>query len=403
MPPKPTPGIVVRHGRNCPTRQGGACGRSCRPSFEAWVFSQRDGRKIRKTFKTIGEAKAWRQDAAGAVRRRALKAAPSTTLREAAETWLAAAEAGTIRNRSGDPYKPSVIRGYRKSLRRVLIPELGPHKLADIQRADVQDLADRLLADGFQPSTIHNVLMPLRAICRRALSRGDLLVNPTTGLELPTPRGMRERIATPDEAAELLAALPDGQRAHWATAMYAGLRAGELAALRWEDIDLDVGVIRVERNYDPEARLMLEPKTRQGKRTVPIAKVLREHLIAHRLRMGRATGLAFGQTADEPHHKAWYRDRARKAWEAANMPPIGLHECRHTFASLMIAAGVNAKALSTYMGHASVAITLDRYGHLMPGNENEAATMLDAYLDRATGAHWRARRLTPVSIRRTRG
>jgi integrase len=60
-----------------------------------------------------------------------------------------------------------------------------------------------------------------------------------------------------------------------------------------------------------------------------------------------------------------------------------LHECRHTFASLMIAAGVNAKALSTYMGHAGIQITLDLYGHLMPGNESEAAAQLDAYLDRA--------------------
>ena len=65
------------------------------------------------------------------------------------------------------------------------------------------------------------------------------------------------------------------------------------------------------------------------------------------------------------------------------MRPITLHESRHTFASLMIAAGVNAKALSAYMGHANIAITLDRYGHLMPGNEAEAAGLLDAYLARA--------------------
>jgi integrase len=57
-----------------------------------------------------------------------------------------------------------------------------------------------------------------------------------------------------------------------------------------------------------------------------------------------------------------------------------LHECRHTFASLMIVAGVNAKALSTYIGHASISITVDRYGHLMPGNESEAAERLDAFL-----------------------
>lgn len=58
---------------------------------------------------------------------------------------------------------------------------------------------------------------------------------------------------------------------------------------------------------------------------------------------------------------------------------------RHTFASLMIAAGVNAKALSTYMGHATISITLDRYGHMMPGNEAEARALLDAYLTREGG------------------
>jgi integrase len=65
---------------------------------------------------------------------------------------------------------------------------------------------------------------------------------------------------------------------------------------------------------------------------------------------------------------------------------ITLHEARHTFASMMIAAGVNAKALSTYTGHAAVAITYDRYGHLMPGNEAEAAGLLDAYLDRSAAS-----------------
>ena len=60
--------------------------------------------------------------------------------------------------------------------------------------------------------------------------------------------------------------------------------------------------------------------------------------------------------------------------------PIGLHACHHTFASLMIAAGVNAKALSTYMGHSSITITLDRYGHLMPGSESDAAELLGVYL-----------------------
>ena len=78
------------------------------------------------------------------------------------------------------------------------------------------------------------------------------------------------------------------------------------------------------------------------------------------------------------------RTRATAAWEAADLEGVTPHECRHTFASLMIAAGVNAKSLSVYMGHANIAITMDRYGHLMPGNEEQAASMLDAYPDRET-------------------
>ena len=77
------------------------------------------------------------------------------------------------------------------------------------------------------------------------------------------------------------------------------------------------------------------------------------------------------------------QQRAQRCWLAAGLDPITLHECRHTFASLLIAAGVNAKALSVYMGHASISTTFDRYGHLMPGGEDEAAALADAYLERA--------------------
>jgi integrase len=85
--------------------------------------------------------------------------------------------------------------------------------------------------------------MPMRALYRRALSRGEVVVNPTSGLQLPAVRGRRERIATPDEAAALIDGAPENDRALWATAFYAGLRRGELMALRWEEIDLKAGLI----------------------------------------------------------------------------------------------------------------------------------------------------------------
>jgi integrase len=114
--------------------------------------------------------------------------------------------------------------------------------------------------------------------------------------------------------------------------------------------------------------------------------VLRAFLLEHRLRSGRFDGLVFGRDGERPLDYWRALTLAKRTWRAAGLEPIGLHEARHTFASLMIAAGVNAKTLSTFMGHASITMTLDRYGHLMPGSEDEAAAMLDSYLERATGA-----------------
>jgi integrase len=154
-------------------------------------------------------------------------------------------------------------------------------------------------------------------------------------------------------------------------------------ALRWEDIDLGKKLIAVSRSWDVRAGA-IEPKSQKGKRTVPLAAILREFLVRHRLHSGRGHGLVFGRSEERPFNDTSVSGRALTGWKRIELEPITLHECRHTFASLMIAAGVNAKALSVYMGHASVMITLDRYGHLFPGNEEEAAGLLDGYLQQQT-------------------
>jgi integrase len=239
-----------------------------------------------------------------------------------------------------------------------------------------------MLSDDHSASTIRNTLLPVRAIFRRALARGEVALNPTTGLELPAVRGRRERIASPQEASALLAAL-EADRALWATAMYAGLRAGELMALDWQSVDLAHNLIHVRWSYDERSGQRVEPKSRAGIRTVPLAAALRTHLTAHRLVAGRWDGLVFGRQPDVPFGVGTICKRADRQWAAAGLNRIRLHECRHTFASFLIAAGVNAKALSVYMGHSSVTITFDLYGHLMPGNEAEAAGLLDSYLTRS--------------------
>lgn len=376
--PRRNQGIRVRHRRSCTTRAGGRC--DCTPTYEAEVYSVKDKTKIRQSFSTVAAAKGWRADASAGVRKGTLRAPKPTTLNEAWTAWLAGASAGTIRTRSYDAFKPSALRGYEHSMVSRVLPELGAARLSAITRLDLQDFANRMLAEGKDPSTIRNTLMPLRAVYRLALHRGDVQVNPTAGLQLPAVRGVRDRFAAPDEAAVLLAALGDDDRAIWATAMYAGLRRGELLGLRWEDVDLGNNRISVERSYDPLARQFVAPKSRAGVRVVPIVALLREHLRAHRLRAGRSAGLVFGPSAEVPFDCYALARRARQVWKEKKLTPIGLHECRHTAASIFIAARVNPKAICSLMGHASVTITLDRYGHLMPGNEDETAGLVDAYL-----------------------
>lgn len=377
-------GIVVKHRAGCASERGARC--NCRRIYQAAVWSARDAKRIRKHFDSLSDAMSWRSDSYGKLRRREWRVAPMT-FGEAAALWLGGVRTGAIRTRSGDRYKPSTIRSYELALRGPkesnagLMREFGSIRLSDLTLEDVQAYADKLLAAGAEPSTIRNQIMPVRVICR--WRRREVAVNPTIGLSLPAVRHGRVRIADPAEAELLLAALPPADRALWATAMYAGLRRGELMGLRWRDVDLARGVFEITRAWDPKEHEMVAPKSAAGTRRVPIASALRAFLTPLSLASpADGEALVFG-CAGVPFSASSVTERAYRAWRRAGLDPIRLHDCRHTFASLMIAAGLNAKALSTFMGHANISITLDRYGHLMPGAEDEAAGLMDAYLQSA--------------------
>jgi integrase len=378
-------GIRARHQRSCATSDGGEC--NCTPTWQAEAFDNATGKKIRKTFTTHAAAKSWRADTMVAIRQGRRRGPSGVTVKELGEAFIEGAKDGSVRNRSGDPFKPSVIRGYEAALKNRVYPAMGSRKVDTITAIDVQDFADELKGSGLGPSSVRNTLMPLRVIFRRAMRRGIVGANPVSGVELDAVRGKRDRIATPEEAAALIAALPVGDRPIWATAVYAGLRRGELQALRWGAVNLGSGVIEVRASYDAAARQHLMPKSRAGERRVPLPAVLRDYLDAHLLSLDgtpEPEDLVFPGPKGNPFNDSPLGKRARAAWEKAGLTPITLHECRHTYASVMIAAGVNAKALCTYMGHANISITFDRYGHLMPGSEAEAAGLLDAYLSGAT-------------------
>jgi integrase len=389
-------GITPRHQRTCSKskkkgeeRKRARC--TCSPTYQAQVWDPRTRRRVTETKPTEQEAIDWRSDKLREIRKGTFRPGRQITIRAAFVELFDDMRAGIVRNRSGETYKPGVIREYERDAANHITPAFGSAKPGDIRGADVQRLVGRLVADGKAASTVRNILIPLRVLYRRLVRLEELGASPIIDLELPAVRGKRLRIAPPEEAAALIAAVPEEDRAIWATAMYGGLRIGEIQALDVVDVDVATGLISVEWNWDRKEG-KVPPKSPAGVRVVPVPGVLRQYLLDHRLSGAPESGLLFGRAADDAFRAYTVQERADRAWAVADLRRLTFHDCRHTYASLMISAmaeskaGFNPKLLSTYMGHATISITIDRYGHLFPGNEKVAAGALDAFLERSDTA-----------------
>lgn len=404
MARKTTPGVLYRHSRECPGRErcDNTCNRDSDAPWQAEVYDakyveidpktgkERRGKKIRRRFATHAAAKVWRADASGDLRRGTMRAVDTATARrtlsEEIREWLAGARSGAIRNKREQPYKPAVIRNYELALRLRVEPTLGERRLTDITFHDLSDLKERLQGSGVSDSTIRNTFVPLQAIYRRARRNGVVAINPTLDLGLPTA-GSRERAATPQQAIALLEPLPDPERALHATAFYAGLRRGELRALRVRSVDLDAGMIDVVHSWDDKEG-EIDPKSRAGTRRVFLLDVLRPYLAP--LIEGRdRDDLVFGRGGTPFEPRAVAR-KAERAWaaravgvflrgESSSFEPFTLHEARHSFSTWLDHSGVSETRADRYMGHSAGGVA-GRYRHLLPAQLAEDARMVDAYL-----------------------
>ena len=184
------------------------------------------------------------------------------------------------------PTSRATIRGYRHDLNHRVLPDLRRDPASDVRRGDFQALVDRLHGPG-----LVRLEDPERAPRLRGSSPGrDRARRSERQPDLRAPAPERSQAARPgrvgDEAAALLAALPDADRALWATAFYAGLRRGELRGLRWDDVDLAAGIIHVRRGWD-DTTGEVAPKSAKGTRTVPITALLRDDLARLKASTGR--------------------------------------------------------------------------------------------------------------------
>jgi integrase len=377
--------VFPHHANRCPAKgwdSEGVC--DCSPTFQPQVWDTKTKRPIKgPKFPTIPAAKSWLVDARHDKKRGTLRPPTALTFNEAADAWLEGAKADppTVLNRNRRPYKPSVLRGYEAILDARLRPYFGTHKLSDIRHVDAQDYVDELIAEGLGGQTVDNLTRPARVIFRRARKRGDVEHNPFDGVEVPASDGKRDLVASPKEAAARIEALNErADRALWALMFYAGLRWGEAQALMVEHVNLEASTVTVEASWDLVVGLV-EPKSRAGRRTIPLCEHAREYIKPYVEELGRESGFLFvGDTSSEPMNYGKTTRRAFKAWEAAGLGRLTPHNARHSFRSYLDAIqAISDTRADAYMGHADDSLRR-RYTHTLDGQLALDAAALDEWL-----------------------
>jgi integrase len=412
-----TAGIYKRHARSC-AKAGKAAGAKAKctcgsSSYLAKVSTGTSGRTVSRTFHNLDEAKRWRREQAREVEAGA-DYTTQETVGQALDTFAAGLDEGASIAKGRRAYKGSSARSYRLSVDRLQVAlggRLAATQLRELTPALVQEVVDELVgtvalapsgqakvdAKGkvkrLSASTVRNTIMPLRKVAKDAMRRRVLRFDPFVGVELPESDEVSREAVEAVDAVNLLAALSGPVRAYWAVAFYAGLRAGEISALRWGDIRQPQ--IRVDESYCNVDHAMTTPKSRAGMRVAPAAAQLFPILNAYRASCANtgdddlvfpATGATWrGEPVKgEAVSGTSMRSRARKAWSAAGLTATpDLHAARHTYASLMAAEGVSLHELSGFMGHLSIETTAKRYAHLYDEQHFRAAEKLSAAIDRA--------------------
>lgn len=357
-------------------------------SLGGYVVVYRAGGKQRKeAARTLAEARAIRSARTADDARGEFQARSAITLRDYLAEWI-------------DRYQGSGRRGFREGTRdeyrrlldtfahryfgeRLRLVDVTPHHLAQY----IAWLADegrqgRRLAD----ETIANATNPVRAALGTAKAEGLLRYNPADGLRMPHREQVRDddaeevRALGRDQLAALLAMAPAGHRALLELLAGTGLRVSEAVGLQRRHLLLDGSrpVVRVRRAI---VRGRVEPpKSRHGRREVPLAPRLVDRLRAHLAdRPEGEDALVFATAAGTPLDPNNLRRRMLKPLaEEAGAPWAAFHSLRHTFASLQLAAGVNVVQLSRALGHHSASFTLDTYVHLLEGEAAPALDLADA-------------------------
>jgi integrase len=280
---------------------------------------------------------------------------------------------------------------YRELLAGHVVPALGHLPLATLSPQDLTGLYGKL-SKRLAPRTVGHVHRVLHRALRDALHWGLVARNVCDAVSPPRVARQEMRVLDPEQARGLLsAAAGDPLEALYVLAVTAGLRSGELLALRWSDFDLDAGRLRVCRSVrwvTGQGSLEGEPKTKNGRRNVQLTPLAVAALRRHRTRQTeqrlRAVfwddlDLVFANELGRHIGATNLRLRSFKGLlQRAGLPEIRFHDLRHTAATLLLGQNVNVKVVSEMLGHSNIAITLDTYSHVLPTMQADAAAKMEA-------------------------
>jgi integrase len=302
----------------------------------------------------------------------------SITVAKAAEDWIAYVEL--------EGRERATVAQYRAHVQHHIVPRIGAEKLATLTTPRMQAFRDELLRD-LSRSMAKKVLVSFKSILKDACRRGTVAHNAATGVSITADKRAARKlevgtdIPIPEEIGRILAAAAGRWRPFLITAIFTGMRASELRGLRWIDVDLKAGELNVRQRAD-RYQTIGPPKSKAGERTIPIGPFVVNSLREWRLQNPHPLVFPNGKGNIERHQNIvprvwWPVQIAAGVVDAAGKPKYtGLHSLRHFYASWCInpmkegGLGLAAKAVQARLGHSSIVMTLDIYGHLFPSTDD---------------------------------
>lgn len=354
-------GLVQRHDHpTCPPadENGERPEHKCRGRWQGTLDTFEGGKRRRKYVygRTQAQAKA-KLDEAREQKRAGTLVVSSMTVAKWLDQWL------EKKRQPPKPLKPQTWRSYESKVRLYLKPHVGRHRLTALEPLHIEAMYDTMRGEGLAEATLRQTHAILGKALTDAIRKGILGVSPMARVD---PPGTETNQRTPLTVAQAQVVLRYTDDARWWLALFYGMRQGECLGLRWADIDWGQRTLTIAQTLqtDEQYRIVFgTPKSKAGKRTIPLLPQVEARLRLHHLNSGSPTdGLVF-HNAGKPiwpnkDNAAWHQllaDATRPPW--APIPDVPLHAARNTAASVMEAAGIPDRLVAQILGQSQVTTT----------------------------------------------